>query len=70
MPRRGAEVVLVGVDQRAVVDRSVLRLQQRARRRIEVGQLVVGVPLRRRELVAQAEVERSAVDDARQSSWM
>ena len=54
----GRPVVAIRIDQRAIVDRAILRLQQRARRRVEVGQIVVVFPLRRGELVAHAEVQR------------
>ena len=59
---RGAEarreVVAIRVHQRAVVDRAVLRADQRVGRRIEVGEEVVLLVLRRAVLVAQAGVER------------
>ena len=54
------EVVAVGIDQRAVVDRAVLRLDQRVGDRIVVGEEVVLLPLRRGELVAQRRGSASA----------
>ncbi len=50
------------VDQRPVVDRAVLRLQQRVGVRVEVGEEVVRLPLRRRDLVAQPEVQRQVLE--------
>ena len=55
------EVVAIGIDQRALVDRAVLRLDQRVRVGIEVGEEVVLLPLRRGELIAQPEVQRQPV---------
>ena len=55
-PRR--DVVAIRLHQRAIRDRPVVRLQERPRRRVEVGEEVVRLPLRRRELVAKPEIQR------------
>ena len=60
----GREIVRVGVDEGAVVDGSVGRLQERGGRGIEVRQVVAVLPLRRPELVAQPEIERQVRRDA------
>ena len=52
------EVVAVRIHERAIVDRSVFGLDQRVGHRIVIGEEVVLLPLRRRELVAQPEVQR------------
>ena len=50
-------VVAIGVDQRTVVNRSVLCLNDRVRRRIEVRQLVVAFVLRSCELITNTDVQ-------------
>ncbi len=59
-----AEVVAIGIDERAIGNRSVLRRDHRLGDRIEVGQVVVRLPHRRRVLVAHAGVHRQLVVDA------
>ena len=56
-----SEVVAIGIDERAIADRSVLGEQHRARRRIEVREHVARFPHRRRVFVPQAEVHRQLV---------
>ena len=54
-------VVAIGIDERAVVDRSVLRLNHAARVGIPVRQDVVFLPVRRGVFVAKPEVQRQPI---------
>ena len=62
-PSRGAKLFVSGLSEVRVVERPVARQEQRVRGRVEVGQIVVVLPLRRPELVAQPEVEREVRRD-------
>ena len=54
-------IVAIGIDERAIVNRSVRRLNHLARVGIPVGEDVVALPLRRGVLVAKAEIQRQPV---------
>ena len=55
-PRR--PVVAIGVDERAVVNRAVAGLNERAVRGVEIRHPIVGLERRRDEVVAEAQVHR------------
>ena len=61
----GAEVGVIGIHQRPVVERPAPRGEHLAGRGVEIGKTIIGVPLRAAKFVAQSEIERELGGDAK-----
>jgi hypothetical protein len=57
-PARASQLCGSGLDKRFVIQARARRENQRIRRRIEIRQLVVSLPLRRYELITDAQIQR------------